>query len=242
MSPIRPGIFNDRVLAAVSTREGGVSRQPYGMNLSFRVGDDPAHVEQNRRLFFGNLSIDLTELAIPSQVHSTTIVRADAPGVFPSCDALFTTVPRVFLCVTIADCVPVLVHAPDVGAVAAIHAGWRGTASGIVARAIDTMTRELDCNPSLMKVYLGPAASVCCYSVGSDVAQKLGEPFVRREGETIYADLKSANLAQLTGRGIDSRNVEISAHCTVSEPSRFHSYRRDRESSGRMMAVIGLLR
>ena len=240
MSAVRPRIFDGRVLAAVSTREGGVSAAPFGMNLSFNVGDARGHVEENRRRFFGALAVSPQELAVPGQVHGTGILRISSPGAYPSTDALLTDRRRVFLCVTIADCVPVLIHATDANAVMAVHAGWRGTASHIAREAAATMMREWGCDPVKMRVYIGPAASSCCYDVGDDVAAKFGEKFLRRESGKTYLDLKAANVAQLTELGVDPRNVEVSPHCTISEPLLFHSYRRDRQSSGRMMAVIGL--
>ncbi len=240
MTVIRPAVFDETVIAAVSTRTGGISPPPMGMNLSFNVGDSPENVEENRKRFFGGLSIGLDELAIPRQVHGAVVRKIDRPGTYESCDALFTDRRRVFLCVTIADCVPVLVHAPGVPAVGVVHAGWRGTANRILPAALGAMMQQFGCKADGLRMYLGPSAGVCCYDVGEEVASVIGEQHLRREGAAIRADLKSALLAQLGELGVPASNIEISPHCTISDSTLCHSYRRDRESSGRMMGVIGL--
>lgn len=98
MTVNRPAILdaNPLVKFGVSTRLGGVSPPPLGMNLSFHVGDLGANVVKNRELFFGSLEIGLADLAIPEQVHSNTVKYADAAGTYPQCDALVTDVPRGF--------------------------------------------------------------------------------------------------------------------------------------------------
>jgi YfiH family protein len=211
------------------------------MNLSFNVGDLPENVTANRTQFFGSLSIALGELAIPGQVHGTTVRRVSAPGSYPECDALITNLPRLFLCVTVADCVPILLYDPDRHAIGIVHAGWRGTASRIASAAVAAMVREFSSAPSRILTYLGPAASACCYTVGKDVASKFESRFLHQNSSGPTVDLKAANVAQLEELGIPPENIEVSPYCTISEASLFHSYRRDRERSGRMMAVIGLL-
>lgn len=242
MNLIRPSIFAEiqSVVAAVSTKNGGVSPAPLDMNLSFNVGDDPENVTANRKRFFGGLSIGLEELAIPRQVHSATVQRVSVPGSYADCDALITDSHRLYLCVTVADCIPIFLYAPDVQAVSAVHAGWRGTLSGVVRAAVAAMEREFSCSPAHLLAYLGPAAGACCYVVGSDVSSQFHERFLQRSGTGVSLDLKAANVAQLQELGVPPQNIEVSPNCTISEPSLLHSYRRDRESSGRMMGVIGL--
>ena len=146
---IRPAVFGHEpgVIAAVSTRKGGVSREPLGMNLSFSVGDDEASVRENRERFFSALGVPVDALAIPRQVHSAVVARVDAPGPVPGTDALVTDTPGVYLCVTIADCVPILLHDPAHRAVAAVHAGWRGSAAGILSLALKLMRSAFGTRP-----------------------------------------------------------------------------------------------
>ncbi|MBI3578034.1 MAG: laccase domain-containing protein, partial [Ignavibacteriales bacterium] len=110
-----------------STRNGGVSPVPLGMNLSFNVGDENANVIQNRRLFFGALGISLEQGAVPLQCHSATVQIANHPGDYKQCDGLLTNVPQVALVVSVADCVPIFIFDPNNNVVAAVHSGWRGT-------------------------------------------------------------------------------------------------------------------
>lgn len=239
---IQPGILgrDARVLSAISTRNGGVSPEPYGMNLSFRVGDAEDNVRNNREVFFGALGIGLHELAIPDQVHGSTVVFARQAGAYPGTDGLVTTVARVFLCVTVADCVPLLMIDPVAHAVAAVHAGWRGTVAGIAAAAVERLREECAAVPDRIVAYLGPSAGICCYEVSEDLASRFDNRFVRRDDSRISVDLKMANRHQLIESGLRPEHIETSPHCTISEPALFHSYRRDRDRSGRLMAVIGL--
>lgn len=242
MAAIRPSIFNafPEIIAAVSTREGGVSPAPLGMNLSLFVGDDPENVRRNREIFFGSLGMQVSDLAFAGQVHSARVSRVNGSGTYKDCDALMTNVRGRFLCISVADCVPILLYDPMSHTAAAVHAGWRGTAAGIVGAAIRRMEAEYGASPGAMSAYIGPSAGVCCYEVGDDVASRFDKAFVTRVNGKAFLDLKSENRRQLTGSGINPDRIEVSPHCTISEGRLFHSYRREREKSGRMMAVIGV--
>jgi YfiH family protein len=238
---LRPSIFNKfpEVVAALSTRTGGVSPPPLGMNLSFGVGDLEENVRRNREQFFSAIGIRLSEIAVPQQVHSATVIRADRPGRYPECDALLTDCERLFLCVTFADCVPLLLYDPRKRSIASVHAGWRGTVSMITRFAVEALCREFGTRPEHVEAFIGPAASDCCYTVGGDVAAQFDQEFVRRDGERFHVDLKRANLQQLMEAGVPPEQVEVSSYCTISDADLFHSHRREKEKSGRMMAVIG---
>jgi hypothetical protein len=228
------------VVAGMSTRHGGVSPSPLEMNLSFSVGDDEANVRRNREIFLGALNINLHELAIPRQVHSATVRVVHEPGTYPACDALITATPRVFLCVSIADCVPILLFDRGKRVVAGVHAGWRGTAGKIVEKTVATMVQEYGTRPENIVGFVGPSASVCCYEVGDDVAEQFDPQHAERTKGKARLDLKGANLDQLLRAGARRDAVEISPLCTIHETS-LHSFRRDNSKSGRMLATIGLV-
>jgi polyphenol oxidase len=142
--------------------------------------------------------------------------------------------------ITVADCLPVVLFDPKAAVLGHVHAGWRGSASGIVRKAVTMMQSEFGASPDAMTAYLGPSAGVCCYEVGREVADAfLLEQLEVRNGRT-YLNLKKANLDQLLECGLRPENIEISALCTICSPQLFHSYRRDREKSGRMMAVVSM--
>jgi hypothetical protein len=211
------------------------------MNLSFRVGDKEENVQKNRELFFGELGINLKSLAIPRQVHSDKVCRVDAPGEYESSDGLMTDVAGVFLCITVADCVPVILIDPVHRVVAAVHAGWRGTWMKIVKRAVEKMNELFGVTACDLMAYLGPAAGSCCYEVGEEIALKFTGPVLNRTEGRIYLDLKLANVFQLEEAGIMREQIEVSNDCTISDATRYHSFRRDGQRSGRMMAVVGIL-
>jgi hypothetical protein len=210
------------------------------MNLSYRVGDDPDNVLKNRRLFFGRLGISPDRIAVPGQVHGDTILSIDAPGDYPACDGLVTRSEGVFLCVTTADCIPALLFDPPTEIVAVVHAGWRGTSLGILSKAVRMLKEEFGVNVRTLQAFLGPGAGPCCYSVGEDVAARFPSQFVIHRDGRVYLDLQAANGHQLREAGLLPENTETSSYCTICSAELFHSYRRDREKSGRMMGVIGL--
>jgi hypothetical protein len=209
------------------------------MNLSFNVGDDPANVRRNRDIFFGALGISPGQVAIPRQVHGTSVRRVDGPGDYQETDALISSERGLFLCISVADCVPILLFDPVRNAVGAVHAGWRGTASAIALAAVEAMHAGFGTLPADLIASIGPSAAGCCYRVGADVASRFPPAFVRVERGESYVDLKGVNRDQLLNAGLRPGNVELSPYCTISDSLLFHSYRRDGAKSGRMMGVIG---
>ncbi|HET6401092.1 MAG TPA: peptidoglycan editing factor PgeF [Candidatus Kapabacteria bacterium] len=238
---IRPEIFDQfpELVAAQSTRIGGVSPEPFGMNLSSHVGDEQANVDENRRLFFEAIGVPAgTKQVYQNQVHSSNvhIVHGDE-GVVKESDALITSEPNVLLGVTVADCTPILLYAPKSKLIAAVHAGWRGTEQMIALAAVRKMI-ELGAEPSGIFAFIGASASGEKYEVGLEVATLFEEKhLVELAGGKYLLDVKAANLDQLLFAGIPREHIEVSPLCTILD-ERLHSYRRDGKRSGRMLAVI----
>lgn len=231
---------NDGVICAMSTRLGGVSGETLGMNLSYRVGDRTENVNENRKRFFHALGVDRPRVAFPGQCHSTHITHVTSGGEYADCDGLVTKEREVWLAVSVADCVPLFLFDPIKRAVGAIHAGWRGTAAGIAALAVRSLRETFDSRASDIKGFLGPSAGVCCYQIGEDVANKFDTSVLERRWGSTYLDLRKALEHQLTECGIRESNLESSKQCTICTPELFHSYRRDKDRSGRMLGIIGL--
>ncbi|MFQ5799524.1 MAG: peptidoglycan editing factor PgeF [Bacteroidota bacterium] len=226
----------------ISTRLGGVSTPPYDLNLSFSVGDERSNVIRNRDLFFGRLRISWEEVAIPGQCHSSSVLRADSGGGYDNCDALVTNEIGVFLTVSVADCVPLFLFDPKNKAVAAVHVGWRGAAQGIVFNAVKRLEEEFSTDPGDLVAFLGPAAGVCCYEVGDEVAGLFDVRFLRNaRNQKRILDLQSFVRHELEQEGARPRYIETSEYCTICKPELFHSYRREGKRSGRMMGIIGLV-
>ena len=226
---------------AMSTRIGGVSPEPLGMNLSYRVGDDPANVAENRKRLFGSLGLTESGSAIPHQCHSSNVQIVSGPGEYDACDGLITEVLNLPLVVMVADCLPIVLFEPVKQVIGLVHAGWRGTTQGIAAEAVGLMGKHWGGMASEVVAYLGPSAGVCCYEVGGDVAQLFSLDEIQQRDDRLYLDLKKANIDQLLGCGMKEDNIEVSPFCTICHPELFHSYRRDKTLSGRMMAVVSLL-
>jgi YfiH family protein len=225
------------VQTAMSMRGGNHEQNPLGVNLSFRVDDNPTCVEQYRREFFGLVGLTSVDVAIPDQVHSAAVQIVDRGGMYDRCDALITSRRGLGLVVTIADCVPILLYDTKNHVIASVHAGWRGSAEKIVRVASSMLKENFETNPKDLVAWIGPSAGPCCYEVGRDVAtQFTGTTSIQRE-EKWYLDLKEENRNQLLCEGLLVDNLECSTLCTICSPT-MQSYRRDGERSGRMMAII----
>jgi hypothetical protein len=239
---IFPTIFRPltNVASAMSTKLGGTNFLPFGMNLSFKVGDRDESVKANRQQFFAALGTNAEQVIQPNQVHSSTIVDASSFDGGVECDGLVTNQTGRYLAISVADCSPILLASKNGNVVAAVHAGWRGTAKGIVPKAVKTMQEQFRIGPDEILAWIGPSASACCYQVGQEVADQFAPSEVRTEAGRHFLNLKLANRNQLLEAGLAERNIEIHPACTICEKETFHSFRRDASRSGRMLAIIGI--
>ncbi len=233
----------ENIIAAHSTRLNGVSPAPFSsLNLGLSVRDDEANVLKNRELFFGELEIAPTQLSLSHQVHGNKVQVVERAGRTEGYDAQITNKPGVFLAVSIADCASILIHDERNDAVAAIHAGWRGTVTGAVTNTLKQMKRIYGTNGRFCKAFIGPCISVDAFEVGEEVAVNFQDAFKRfdEEKRKWFVDLKAANEQQLTDFGISQHQIEISEYCTVKNNDLFFSHRKENGKTGRMMAVIGM--
>ena len=234
--------------ALMTTRSGGTSSGRYAtMNVGSAVGDDAAAVAVNRALLAEAMGAAPVFLR---QVHGARVVcvgRADAAAGAPilEADAVVTGEQGVACVVQAADCLPVLLAAPGGRAVAAAHAGWRGLAAGVVERALDALCRVGGCAPREVVAWLGACIGPEAFEVGQDVLAAFGVApgqergpsarFVAKGGAKWHADLAGLARDRLAAAGVDA--VSGGRRCTVSDASRFFSYRRD-GVTGRMAAAV----
>lgn len=239
---IRPKLFEGMqgVIAGMSTRHGGVSPYPLGMNVSFKVGDDEQNVVRNRTIFFTSIGKMERDVAFAGQCHSAKVVVVHHAGMHAACDALVTNTPGVMLAISVADCTPILLFDPKRRVVASVHAGWRGTHARISVQAVNCMKVTFQCEPSDIMAYIGPCAGPCCYEVGKEVGTVFEPTVVRTVGEKSMLDLPLANRRQLMLAGLHEKRIEVDGRCTICGDEDFHSFRRDGNASGRMLACIGL--
>ena len=186
------------------------------------------------------------------QVHGRTIAvarrgrRGAWPG--PEADAVVTDDPAAAAVVQVADCAPILIADRRLGAVAAVHAGWRSTMQSIAAEAVAAMRRELGSEPADLVAAIGPSLGECCGEMGEDVVtafreaghdgRRLARWFSREPGRRPHFDLWRANSDQLEAAGVPSASIHVSGLCTRTHPDVFHSYRARGPRAGRMAAVI----
>lgn len=224
----------------ISTKLGGYDKPPFFNNLSYVVGDDENNVKSNREKFFSSLEIDIKKLAIPKQIHSSNLQVIDKPGLYTETDALITNSKNVFLFVSIADCYPILVYDRKNQVVSAVHSGWRGTQKRILTHTINKMYDEFKSVSSDLFVFIGPGISKEHFEVGEEVANQFDDKYCERRNGKHFIDLRANLIDQLYDLKIPSHNIDIHPMCTYKEKDYLHSYRRDKDKSGRMFAVIGM--
>jgi YfiH family protein len=175
------------------------------------------------------------KLATLKQIHSATCVPAEGrSGVLGEGDALLENSPGSVVAIKTADCIPVLLVDERRRAVAAVHAGWRGTAARIVPGAVASMERYFGTQPGDLHAAIGPGIGKCCYEVGPEVAGKFGG-----QGRA-HIDLAGANRWQLEEVGVTPGRIYASNMCTMCRPEEFHSFRRDKQAAGRMYSFAGI--
>jgi YfiH family protein len=188
---------------------------------------------------FGTRLVDIPSLfgnlATLQQVHSATCVRAAGrAGVLGRGDALLEETPGSVVAVKTADCIPILLVDERRRAVAAVHAGWRGTAARIAAKAVDEMAERFGTEAADLHAAIGPGIGVCCYEVGAEVAAQFAG-----QGRG-HLDLPEENRKQLLEAGVTRERIYASNLCTMCRPEEFHSFRRDKEAAGRLHSFAGI--
>jgi YfiH family protein len=174
-------------------------------------------------------------LATVKQVHSTECVVAEGRhGVLGEGDALLENMPGSVVAIKTADCIPLLLVDEKHRAVAAVHAGWRGTAGQIARRALEAMSARFGTLPADVHAAIGPGIGNCCFEVGPEVAEQFG-----RVGR-VHIDLPDENRRQLIEAGVTPRRIYASKLCTMCNAEAFHSFRRDGERAGRMYSFAGV--
>ncbi len=192
------------------------------------------------------LGVTKEDIYLPIQKHTDKIVLLESSRETKIADAVVTKEPGVLIGVRTADCVPVLIYEKEKGIIGAVHAGWRGTAAGILKKTLEMIMRRYVCGPGGFYVAIGPSIKGCSYEVDHEVydAVKKGAgegAYYTKKGEKYFLDLPSANKYQTLSLGIPEPNIWVSDECTYCNPDRFYSYRYSRGSTGRQAAFIGKL-
>jgi len=246
----KPAFIRSQLLAGYgfngifTLRRGGVSPYPFNeQNFGPGLGDSDNHIEQNLHRLIKSAALP----SLPHQViqtHQTGILWCNGPGHMhrQQADILVSNQANTAIAVRVADCLPILLADPETGTIAAVHAGWRGTAAGIVNHAIKTMHKH-GVNRKNLLASLGPCIGPCCFAIGHETATALKQS---TEGAAscitctpeIHADLLEINRLQLIESGIPITHIETIRACTACNPDRFFSFRRDGKTTGRHLAVV----
>ncbi len=213
------------------------------LNTSFVVGDDPVAVKENLARLARAARVEPARLHFVKQVHGDRVVDAGTATPDTEADALWTSVPGTAVGVRTADCVPILIEDPK-GRVAAVHAGWRGVMSEIVARTIEQLV-ERGGELGQLRFAIGPCVQRCCFEVDGDLPQRFEASFgakvvVRAEAKVKpHLDLPLAVVQTLTRLGVPEAHVAVLPQCTMCD-ARFFSHRRERGVTGRHLSFITL--
>ncbi|MBR3560478.1 MAG: peptidoglycan editing factor PgeF [Oscillospiraceae bacterium] len=238
---------------AFTTRLGGVSPAPYdSLNFFEQNGDTWDNVSQNYRLLGDAAGLDMSRAVGNRQVHGDVVrfIRQEDAGKLRwderpyNADALITDVPGLPLVAYSADCCTVLLGAP--GTVGAVHAGWKGTALGVVGKAVAAMENR-GVKPSAVHAAIGPCIGACCFETDADVPDAIraalgtdAEAFIERRGEKYHVDLRQINRLWLLRAGLEPQNIELHPDCTACRLDRYWSHRVLGMRRGGQIAVIAL--
>lgn len=230
-----------------TTRKGGVSTGEYeSMSLSPMRGDDISSVHKNEGILCDALGLNVKNLTSTRQEHTDNIEIIDenrvgigvAYGWDNGVDGIITRLRNVPLICYSADCVPVLLYAEDISAVAAVHAGWRGTKAEISKKCILKLI-NMGAAPENIYVAIGPCIGQCCYEVSDDVALCFGEKYyTSKENGKYMLDLARVNYDLVASCGVREENISLSNICTRCNNNLFFSHRGQNGKSGTMGGII----
>jgi YfiH family protein len=243
-------IFPDDVTQAIFTRQGGVSPPPWdSLNVGGAIGDDIAHVRENRIRSFEALGRPPESIFDVWQVHSATVVIADAPRPldtqYQKADIILTDNPRVTLFMRFADCTPVFLYDPQKKAIGLVHSGWLGTVRAASLSAVQAMQDRYGSHPGDILAAIGPSIGPDHYEIGSDVIAQVQQSFGSQAGELleerdqrVYFNLWKANQTLLEQSGVEK--IEQAGLCTACNQGDWYSHRGENGKTGRFGALLAL--
>ena len=254
ISYLQPAQVTGGLLAGFSTRNGGVSRAPFNtLNLGLGTDDQLANVEGNRSAFARSFDLPPHQLLTVKQVHGKDMLLVDEPNLDLShfltvqVDAIVTNQPDIMIGVLTADCFPILIWHPDLTVAAAVHAGWRGAANGLIGKTVQAISEHFNRPATELQAAVGPGIGAHKYEVDRPVrdAFRKGTGFWEEiSTETRLGhwqlDIPLSCRLQLEKAGLKTGNIEIAQQCTCCHPELFFSHRRDGGITGRQLGFIKL--
>ncbi len=238
---------------AFTTRLGGVSGGIFSsLNLGENRGDREEDVRENYRRICEACGFYVNRLVFSRQIHESTVryvTSGDIHQLFTPvpyhADGLMTDEKDLTLTIFTADCVPVLLWDGKKNVISAVHAGWRGTAAGIVTKAVTSMKERFGSREEDIFAAIGPSIGQCCFETDGDVPDALkdamgnmADAFISRKGEKFHVDLKGANACLLRQAGVPKGNIDVSDECTMCLHEKYWSHRYTRGIRGSMASFI----
>lgn len=238
---------------AFTTRLGGVTPGQKGaLNLGYSRGDRKENVDENYSRLAKALRISADQIHGNRQVHGRAVRKIEekeqsvlGKEPMPEADGLITDVKGQALAAFYADCVPILIAHPKSGTVAAVHAGWRGTAAAIVKEAVRRFEEDYGILANELIAAIGPSICASCYEVGEEVKEKFSRQFgeklpevIEEENGHLHANLWRANEILLTEAGIPANQISVAEICTKENHELYFSHRTMGDERGVLAAVI----
>jgi YfiH family protein len=233
--------YND-LFVAISKKEDGSCRLPPVAHPEVKD-----RLEGNRQAFLEKCGVSPDDVVSADIVHRDNVHRAtgaDRGRIIAATDALITDVPGIFLSVTVADCLPVLIFDPKQRAIGLVHAGWRGLANKIIPSTIAAMEQSFGCNPEDLAVAIGPHIGPCHFEVRDDTLRELAAflpAALRKADDKTFLDLSLIARQEILGAGVREKNMEADDTCTFDHGKEYFSNRHDKpEIIEAMMVVMGM--
>ena len=242
-------------VTAFSTKRGTPDGNYNSFNITHYCGDTTEHVAACREELCKQLGIPNERLILPRQTHGSEIIQIDSTflskgkeeqeSLLQGIDAIMTALPHTCIGVSTADCVPVLLHAPAQGVIAAVHAGWRGTVAEITKKSVKAMLQGYNSHAEEIKAIIAPSIGPEAFEVGDEVYaafKTAGFPMeqIATKNEKWHIDLWEANRLQLLACGVKPENITVTGICTHTNHEEFFSARRLGINSGRIFNGIML--
>lgn len=233
---LKPSIFPEEITAGI-TLANKENFPPYGFCIFPGKILSEETVEQHRSALAQQLKVSSTSNIFQKQVHTDGIRQVSEGSPIETSDGMICNIQGVILNVTVADCCGILIYDKANNAIAALHSGWKGTSLNIAGKGVKLMQSKYNSKPENLLVWLSPCAGKELYEVEWDVARHFEKFAVRKNERKFLLDIREPIFDQLCLAGIPKNQIEVSTECTIKD-EKFHSYRRDKEKSGRMSVFI----
>ncbi len=241
MKIIKAKIFEQfpEITFGMSTKFKFDDTDRFNFNMSSNIGDEVERVESNRRLFFETLGLSIENVAHQNQIHSDIIKETGYGGSVGESDAIITPRKGIGIAISAADCTTIYIYDKVEKIIAGVHSGWRGTEQKILLKTLERLKSEFDSIPENLFVFIAPSISQNNYEVGKEVAEKFDLQYSIPFEEKYLLDVSKINYDMLVKFGIPKEQIEISELCSFDE-NYIHSFRRDKNESGRAFGVIAI--